>query len=221
MAFFRSVALVVALTLPGTSPATAGGSQLDPYDRPDASGPLTFQGKGCGKRTARSQGDLVAVLRYCVFLYTLSPTAELDPLRDYGAAWAQTEVDPRNGWCATNVRSEVSLPKQARGHATAPKDMDAGAPKQARTSLVVDAQGLALSNGVLRQTYRLYPGGITGAVSDHGRDYRVTWNGRTNKTLAFAVGREFSVPTGDVLLGELGSFGAGLSSLRFVRAPGC
>ncbi|MGH2723973.1 MAG: hypothetical protein ACRDI0_06845 [Actinomycetota bacterium] len=208
--------LLVASLLLAAPPAAA--AQLDASDRPQASGPLTYEGKSCAKHTMRGGGQVVAKTRTCLFLYTFSPLSELDAFRDHGAAWAQTEVDPRNGWCATAIGSSLSLPKETEGHARAPKAKKIATSKRVTTKLVVDAQGSALSDGVLRQGYRLYPKGIAGATSDGGRTYTVTWTGRTSKTLAFALGVEFSAPAGDVLFGDLGPFGAGLvQPLSFAR----
>lgn len=199
--------LLVAAPLAAASPA--GAAQLDARERPTSSGPLTFEGKSCVKQKIRSGGRVLAEARACVFLYSLSPAAELDPFRDYGAAWAQTELDPARGWCASKVRSGVFLPQEAEGHARAPKRRRVDESRRVTTKLAVDARGTAIADASLRQRYLLHPEGITGRVEDGGRTYTVKWTGRTPKTVAFALGLEFSVPAGDALLGEVGGFGAG------------
>lgn len=212
----RSLAIVVVVSVLLASPAAA--AQLEASDRPQASGPLAYEGKSCRKHSLRAAGQLLATTRTCLFLYSFSPLSELDALRDYGAAWVQTEVDPRGDWCATALGSAVFLPEETEGHAHAPKAKKVGMTRRVTTKLVVDAEGQALSDGVLRQSYRLHPKRITTATSDGGRTFTVTWKGRTSKTLAFALGLEFSAPADDVLFGELGPFGAGLvQPLSFTR----
>lgn len=208
-------ALVGSLLLVSTPAAAA---QLDASERPRSSGPLSFEGKRCVRHTLRADGNKVASARTCLFLYSYSPLSETDALRDYGAAWSQTQVDARGGWCATKIRSALFLPEETEGHAHAPKAKKAAKPKRVTTKLVVDAERFGLADGTLTQAYRLYPRRITPAVSDAGRTLSVTWNGHTSKPLAFVLGLEFSASAGDLLFGNVGPFGAGLvQPLSFTR----
>ena len=208
-------ALVGSLLLLSTPAAAA---QLDASERPRSSGPLSFEGKHCARQTLRADGKKVATARTCLFLYSFSPLSETDALRDYGAAWAQTEVDASGGWCATKIRSALFLPKETEGHTHAPTAKKAAKPKRVTTKLVVDAEGFGLAEGILTQSYRLYPRRITPSVSDAGRTVSVTWKGNTSKPLAFALGLEFSASAEDLLFGDVGPLGAGLvQPLAFAR----
>lgn len=201
----------------------AGASQLEARDRPTATGPLTYEGRRCTSvDRLRIRSELVAVGRSCIFLYRFSPTAEVDVVRDYGVAWVQTQLDARNGWCATSIRSRVTLPNDTEGHAHSTARHTTSKPRAIRPRLVADAGGAALSDGSLRQRMKLHPRRMRGLVSADGRTFTVTWSGRTARPLAFALGLEFSAQAADALLGDVGAFGGGLTGpLGFVKRRGC
>jgi hypothetical protein len=224
MRMVSSRLLAAALIAPLISLATpaAAGQQLRATHRPRAAGPLVFEGRNCGVQKVRGAGVTVAVGRSCIFLYTFSATAELDPLRDYGVAWVQTELDVMNDWCATAVGAGIFLPDHLHGHARAPAARAASSATRVTTVLPVDAEGNALTDASVRQSFILQPQRLHSSLSRGRRALVVRWEGRTDRPLAFAAGLEFSSDATASLLGRGISFNGGLvPPLRFERRRTC
>lgn len=218
----RLLATALLATLMSVATPAAADQQLRSAARPRAEGPLAFEGRSCGVQRVRASGTTVAVGRSCLFLYTFSASAELDPLRDYGVAWVQTELDPMNGWCATAVGTGIFLPDRLRGHARAPAGHDARSPRPVTTVLRVDAEGSALSDASVRQGFVLHPRRLRSSLSRGRRTLVVAWEGRTDRPLAFAAGLAFSGDATASVLGRGISFNGGLvPPLRFERRGTC
>lgn len=212
----RLLGLTCATALAWSGPAHAG--QLKAAKAPRVSGPLSLAGSACSKDTATHEGQVIARLDSCVWIYEFDNTMETDPLRTYGVGWVQTSVDPVNGWCATKVESELTLPDEVEALKRTPKSKVA-VKKKSRTSvkLKVDAGGYAsLEEGRVSQRFNLFPAGMRPSGSLDGGIVRTTWTGRESARLAFALGAEISWE----LLGTP-SIRGGLGHMSFVKSSRC
>lgn len=176
-------------------------AQLDARDRPNVSGPLIHAAGSCDSGRERTSGGTVAVLlRACSDVYGFKAGKETDPNRDYNVIWLQTYVDPRNGFCATDVTSTLKAPRGTRIERKAPRKIRTDERVRVQTRLVAKAGGSAVNNGVVKQGFALHPR-IMDPTLD-GRKLTLEWRGHTSKPLAFALGVEVSYPEDDPPAGQ-------------------
>lgn len=188
----RSVIGLLLLVVLGGTAGPAHARQLVARDAPEVSGPLRLASKDCARKTKTFEGDTVAVGKFCLRFYSFNPAREGNARRDFGVVWVQANVNPRAGWCATTVRSDVELPGRLRLHARAPH-RSSTTRRDARTvRLHVDAAGAARREGLIKQRYIAYPKSIRTRVSDRGRLFRLRWRGSSARNLGFASGIEVS-----------------------------
>lgn len=172
--------------------AGVAGAQLDPREGPNVSGPLIRTGGNCDSGRERAGGQVAVVMRACSDVYGFKAGKETDPTRDYDVIWLQTSVEPRNGFCATDVTSTLTVPKGTRIERKAPRYKRTDERIRYQTRLVATAGGSAVRNGVVKQGFGLLPRVMDPTVV--GRTFTLEWRGRTAKTLAFAMGVEVSYP---------------------------
>ena len=190
-----SAALVLALLLPGGTAAPA--TQLDANEAPDHEGPLTLSDTRCDRKTRKNEGEVVAVIKRCLFFYRFDESAEGDAEYDYGVAWLQSNVDARNGWCAKRVASDVLLPEGVGVHAFDPKGpTEIDSIRKRTTRLTADAAGMATEPARVTQDWIAYPARVKGLYRDQDGVFRVKWVGSTKAKLGFAGGVEISWPPG-------------------------
>ncbi len=176
--------------------AGVASAQLDARDRPNVSGPLIHTGGSCDAGRQRDANGRVAVVsRACSDVYGFKAGKETDPNRDYDVIWLQTSVEPRNGYCATDVTSTLKVPKGTRIERKAPRYKRTDERIRYQTRLVARAGGSAVRNGVVRQGFGLLPRVMDPTVE--GRTFTLEWRGKTAKKLGFAMGVEVSYPEND------------------------
>ena len=184
---------------------------------PRVSGPLQPSSSSCAKNKATHEGQTIARLQSCIWLYEFDAAMETDFARTYGVGWVQTTVDAVNGWCATKVGSELTLPGTVSLHDSAPKKkMTTNKKTRARVRLNVDAEGYALSEASISQSFDLYRRVLSTAVPDTKRAVRTTWRGRESSKLAFALGAEISWSVLDTP-----HIKGGLGRMSFVKSRRC
>jgi hypothetical protein len=122
----------------------------------------------------------------------MPPRRESNAARNFGAVWLQTNVDGRNGWCARNVESIIKVPRDTRIENFVPHFDRVRSPRGKKVRLVINADGDADRNGVVKNRFWLVPRGIRPSVSDNNRRLVLRWTGNTAQKLAFALGVEFS-----------------------------
>jgi hypothetical protein len=182
---------ILVLGLLGLVPA-ALARQMDARDFPRVSGPLTLATKECDRKALRAGGSLAAVVKSCLRFYRFNPARETNPSRNYGAIWLQTNVDGRNGWCATVVKSDIRIPDRSVALARRPRSNRTARPRGHRTFLPVDANDNATSNAFITRWFRFYPRSMRGMMLNEGRKFRTLWYGSAGRKLAFASGVEIS-----------------------------
>jgi hypothetical protein len=175
--------------------AGVANAQLDARDRPNVSGPLVHTAGSCDTGRPRAGGQVAVVLRACSDVYTFKAGKETDPNRNYDVIWLQTTVEPRNGYCATDATSTLTVPKGSRIERKAPRKKRTDERIRYQTRLVAKAGGTAVNNGVVKQGFALYPRIMDPTLE--GRTLTLEWRGRTSKTVAFALGVEVSYPEND------------------------
>ncbi|MGH2734984.1 MAG: hypothetical protein ACRDKZ_05350 [Actinomycetota bacterium] len=191
-------ALVAALLV-----APAGGpnaSQMRPAGEPTTSGPISYDPETyeaesrCRRRKLTFEGETTGVYRYCTFFLRFDPESETDVERDYGAVWIQSRLNPRNGWCAERMKTVIGIGPEAEVHDKAPRGTAITERKRKRARLVVDAEGAALEEAVVRNAFTLYPDRmrVRKASEDERVELRIAWAGATRKSIAFAGGVEIS-----------------------------
>ncbi len=167
-------------------------AQLDARDNPRVSGPLRHTGGSCEADRERFGGQVVALSRSCGDVYGFDPDRENDANRNYDVIWIQSYVDARNGFCATKVRSILTVPRGTRIERKAPRYERTDEKIRFRTRLVAKAGGTAERNGVVRQGFALRPRVLDPSLD--GRTFVVEWRGNSAAPLAFALGVEVSYP---------------------------
>jgi hypothetical protein len=175
----------------------AAAQQLDAFDRPKVFGPLTLDTRNCGRRqTANTVGDVVAGAKSCLSFYLLDPAADINPRRDYGIIWVQTNVNARRNWCTTSVRGAIHVPRRARLHAHSPTTKRASGKRQVLTRLVATAQDPAHRVAKIRRRYLLYSEVLRGRPRDARRSFQIRWRGSSTAKLAFVSAIEVSWRSG-------------------------
>jgi hypothetical protein len=180
------IAILGAMLVP-----TDASAQLHANDNPTKRGPLVRDGGRCDRDRARTAGgSLVATSKSCSDVYSFNPTREDKNRRNYGAVWLQGSVDTEPGWCSRHVVMEVHVPRGVRIEDRTPGFTQVNDPERVRARLVVDADGTADPNGVIKNHFRLYPNRIKPNVDR--REMTLDWRGDTGHTLGFAMGVEIS-----------------------------
>jgi hypothetical protein len=167
--------------------------QLGAGDTP-LDGGLEDEDKNCRRDEQRLDGALAATTRQCSFGFLLPATQEMDEQSDYGAAWVQTTLDSRRGWCATRVQMDVALPDGASPIAFSPEAFRTKRPRVRSTVLNVGDPELSQIVSVLQSSYLVQPGRITVDPREGGQVVRLVWRGRSGADLALALGVAVSWP---------------------------
>lgn len=190
-------ALALVMLVASASPAAA--RQMNARDEPVLMGPLQTSEPICEKATERhgtgNDSEVVAKVKLCTRLIELDPTTEDDDLRDYGILWLQSNVDARNGWCATKVDTSAHIREAGMVHNYVPVRKHKIAKKTKTTlRMVPDAEGHATENAEVSQTFILRKGAFRPIATPTERGTRVIarWKGSSATKLAFALGVEVS-----------------------------
>src|SRR5918992_1906732 len=180
--------------------AAPAHAQLDAGNRPNTNGPLTTgdQFRDCRSRVERFQGEVAGRFKICYWYFLFDPDRENSP-KNFAGFWAQGTVTPVGQWCARRARLDLELPARRHVHTRAPK-----AGKVIRTSssrpftprLKVDAQGHAVDNASISNTFRVFANRLRVVRADNGDIHRMAWSGSVGRTLAFASGVEVSFRPG-------------------------
>jgi hypothetical protein len=178
-------AILGALLLP-----TDASAQLDAKENPRKTGPLAKDGGQCKRDVARSGSQVAAVSKSCSDVYSFNPERESKQNRDYGAVWLQSSVDTKPGWCTTETVMTLRVPRGVRIEDRTPSFKRTDDGQRVRARIVVDADGTAEKNGVVKNHFRLFPNRLKPNVD--GRTLTVDWKGNTGRTLGFAMGVEVS-----------------------------
>ena len=186
----RRVALAVALVGLVVMGSPAVGAP-DASESPNVSGPLTPGYKDCTtQRTQSDTGEVGIVTKKCIRLYEYDSSKEDNPNRDFGVAWVQTELTPKNGWCLKQATSGV-LNNDNRILRKAPgKGFRVSRSKRVTTKLVATAGGAASNDAVVKQTFPMKPGRVRLTTDFNGKYFKLIWEGSTQKPVAFALGIE-------------------------------
>jgi hypothetical protein len=143
----------------------------------------------CNDQKKRIDGQVVSVASGCSYGYILA--TEPDDALDYGAAWAQTTVNPRAGWCVVRSTTSLAPPDNSSMVEVTPS---AGRNVAHRRVLVTDLifgpQTADGTGAYLLQSFIGYPGTISRVVDSE--EARVTWEGKTKNTVAQVVGMEIT-----------------------------
>jgi hypothetical protein len=166
---------------------------------PRRTGPLNFDARQCDRQTERKRIngiiEVVAKSETCVLFYRFDPLAESDEDRNYGIAWTQGKVEPRNGWCARRVTSHLLVSPDGKMHARAPKkDRKLGTKRRLRVRLATDANGMSDEIGTLSETITVWPRRLEHFVIRRGgaQIFRQRWKGLRGNQILFASGAVLS-----------------------------
>ena len=215
----RHLAVAIAIAVGAIFvPAPAQAGQIKASKAPQVSGPLSLADeKECLADKATYQGTTIARMNLCVWLYEFDEKMETDLTRTYGVAWVQTTVDAMNGWCATKVESNIKLPSGVKRHAYAPaRKLSTKKRRRTTVKLTATANGNALDNGTVSQSFDLFPKTWTPSLANQGKTIRANWVGGESSKLAFAMGAEISW---EFLSAP--SIRGGLGNMRFVKSRRC
>ena len=164
---------------------------------PKKSGPLNFDDKECDREREVWRNpktgliETVAKTETCVLFYRFDPLEESNENRNYGIAWTQGKVQPRNGWCARRVTSDLLVSSDGKLHAKAPKkNLKPKTKRRLRVRLTTDANGTSDETGSLAETITVWPRLLKHSVinSDGAHIFRQHWRGLRGRTTLFASG---------------------------------
>lgn len=195
---FLLVASALVL-LPGAA-SHAQVRQMDAKDVPEKTGPLERRSTECKKQREGFQGDIVAVGKTCLRIYTYDPGSETDTERDYGVVWLQSNLDSSHGWCGVKVLSDVNLPADVTvERRVPPKSMSIERRKRYTAKLRVRARGNAMTPATVSQDAFLYPREMRTSVRlvETERVFRLKWVGSKDRKLGFPSGAEISWEQGN------------------------
>ena len=184
--------VVIAVTVFGSGIAFA---QMKAGERPTVRGPLKFDDKGCARdEDTATSGQTAVVTKGCSYTYDFRKARDRSARRDYGVFWFQATVDPRNGFCLTDVHARIRVPRGYRIEGHAPKHERTSSSRRFKSKLIARGGGNR-DAAVVKNTFTLHP-----RVLDPDRTTRkliVDWKGATTKTFALAMGVEVSYRAGD------------------------
>ena len=185
--------LVITALIAGV---TAAGAQLDAREEPNHSNNLSLDDKGPASRKCErdvdstESGQRAVVSKGCTFILQFNPLEDQDNRRDYQVFWFQSSVQPKNGFCVTNVTSQIKVPDGFRVESKTPRFKRVDSRQKVRSRLRVDGGGGRANDGKVSQTYGLYPRSLKPSLD--GRTLTVEWNGATKRDLGFAMGLSVS-----------------------------
>ena len=205
--FWGAVFVIPSLLLP-LVPALA---QLDPTNSPRLSGPIASDKPKCSdrrevdgrtdptpKKPNNGDGTVMARVRLCSWLLTYDPEQDGNVGRDFGAAWVQTSIDGRNGYCVRSANTKIRLPLQEGlvSGRTPHKTVQLDAPRRKNVGLTIAPRNSSGTVATVAQHFRLLPRELNVLYKDkpNGRLYSNLWRGRATdrQTLSFAAGVKMS-----------------------------
>jgi hypothetical protein len=191
------ILLVLLFSLALIEPAMA--RQLDAADDPLVSGPLTGGEPSCTETTKYNgkepDQEVVAVVELCARLYLWDIGSVVDETRDHGILWLQSDVDPRNGWCAGRVTTRALIGPTGDVAQIAPtKAIKTSERKKVTVELISDAEGAAAEEASVIQSFWLRKNTLRPRIAEieGGTRVKLTWRGSSGAKLAFALGIEVS-----------------------------
>lgn len=196
-ALLLGVATILVMGVIGASPVSA--KQMDAREAPTVTGPLEAGDMQCRKANVTRNDEKLAAVRLCSTLYALDPATDGDEANDYGVLWVQSNVDAKNGWCASRVRTKALVKSGGTLYDVAPgKTAKTSKRQKVRVRLTLDAHENPESTSTLTQRYLLFPRRVKPLVEATKQGTRVTteWLGSAGRKLAFAMGLELSWPAG-------------------------
>ena len=192
------IAFVLVLFPAVTSPAQ--NRQMDARTEPEVTGPLQRQSTECKTQRERFAGQIVAVGKTCLRIYTLDPSAEADMDRDYGVVWLQSNLNSGGGWCGVKVLSDVILPADVKIEKKVPRPfLPIDRRKRWTARLRPTAADTATADATISQRAFLYPRRLrtSARLVETQRVFRVNWVGSSQQKLAFPSGAEISWERGN------------------------
>lgn len=213
MTTVRRLPAVLVVSLLFVFPASpASANEPDASHAPRTSGPLVGVPWPCEDNGPAEPGE--AKGQSCSWAYELAP-AETNAGEDFSAFWIQMEIDPGKGWCAKEMRFELTAPTDGRIVSAAP-DRGSRITKSSpsTTELVVDGEAAAPVPGTIAQDIGLTSGRTKVEVDeDH---YSFVWRGNSRTKVMVAIGVQFAhnrVPP-ETFYSFSGSEGAAMGSCR-------
>ncbi|MDQ4096141.1 MAG: hypothetical protein M3174_08065 [Actinomycetota bacterium] len=177
--------------------AGVAGAQTDAGDDPTVRGPLSRDEKDCVRDAdSTTSGVRAVVSKACSYSFAFNPNRDLNPSRDYGVFWFQTTVDPKNGFCVSNVTAKIRVPRGYRIEGKTPNFERTNSRERDRAKLRVDAGGGRGNDAIVKNSYVLFPRTLKPNLER--RRLKVEWNGGTRNTVAVFLGVEVSYREGNI-----------------------
>lgn len=196
----RFLLIASVLTLFPTVGSEAQVRQMDARDGPEVTGPLNRQSTDCKTQREGFEGDIVAVSKTCLRIYTLAPGSETDRARDYGIVWLQSNLNSSHSWCAVKVLSDVNLPADVTVERKVPRRfLPIDRRKRFTAKLRATGGGTATTGATIFQDAYLYPKEIrtSARLIETQRVFGLKWLGSSDEKLGFPSGAEISWEQGN------------------------
>ncbi len=147
-------------------------------------------GFACDKQRKRVDGETVAVAKGCSFAYLV---AESNDASDYAVLWAQSSIDPKRGWCARRLTTEITAPLYTEAIEIGPSsDRNIGRTRALTTGLVGGPQDATDEGAYFEQQYLAYRGDLAATGGPGDAVGSLEWEGDTKQAVAHAFGMEIS-----------------------------
>jgi hypothetical protein len=209
------VCALAALGLVMGTVNTAGAAQIGVKTAPNVSGPLikAFGApEKCSTVSPKRDGQVAAVAEQCLWGYNFDIGSESDASKDYGVAWMQTVITPKNGWCVAALQAALGTSNGAKIVSVTPGSTSVASDKRKTASLVVDPAGEEQAKGRISQSYLLEKGKlqVTNKADSQsgGRIVQTTWSGLSKDKVAIVTGMVLSWGTGDSFAAQVRNGGA-------------
>lgn len=196
----RLLVIACVLTLVPVMTSHAQIRQMDARDDPEVTGPLNRRSTECKTQREGFEGNVVAVGKTCLRIYTLDPSSETDMARDYGVVWLQSNLNSSRDWCAVKVLSDVNLPADVTVEHKVPRGyLKIDRRKRYDAQLTVTANGNTTEGASISQRAYLYPREIrtSARIIETQRVFRLKWLGSSEEKLGFPSGAEISWEQGN------------------------
>ena len=139
----------------------------------------------CLSDNIKVDGKIAALTDICSFVLTFPPERETHG-NDFGAAWVQTSVDARRGYCAKRVTTRVTPPAGVFYNELATTSPTSLSKRRVATSTLPVGASLDETDRFswIEQSFFAYPGKL---AAPQGGD-KLVWTGSSRAELAFATG---------------------------------
>jgi hypothetical protein len=173
-------------------------AQLSAKDDPSTRGAADIGIRKCIRdRTRTTTGQVAVISRACSYLIDVKPSRDMNEDLNYTVFWFQANIEPKHGFCLTNIKSKIKVPDGYTIEGSAPQFVQSSERRKVVVKLPVKGGGDQNDRriGLVKNSFGMLPGVLDPTLEDN--KFLVEWDGETDQQAAIAIGIEVSWPADD------------------------